>query len=1061
MKKMYRLLFLVCLLPLSIFAQQKTIKGKITDSKDGSPLSGVTITAGTGTAKVATATGADGGFTLTVPANTKEIIVSTIGFSDVREKINNRDIINVRMNASAKDLGEVVVVAYGTQKKVNLTGSVATLKSSEITITKNENTLNMLTGKIPGLRMTQQSAEPGAYANTFDIRGYGGAPAIVIDGVLNGGNFQRMDPNEIESISVLKDAAAAPYGFNGGNGVILITTKKGTNKNGKFDINYSFNQGIQQFLGMPQGVNAVDYMMLVNEKAREDFGTSFTGNQQLPFSYDAIEAFVQGNSVSADWIDAAFSKTSQQVQHNINISGGSDKVSAFINLGYMKQDGVFKTNSINYDRWNFRSNISAKINDRLRAQVLLSGYGDQKNQPYQDLYEIFKYAWGALPTNTLYANNNPNYLHLIPNSVNPIAAIDPSMVGYKQLSEKNIQAQGILEYDIPYIKGLKARGVYSIGYTMDDNKSFSNQYNLYSYDPTDSSYTASHVTSTGQPSALNRSFASNTSTLAQLSLNYANTFSKVHNVTALLLYEQSQSQGDNFYAQRNITIPVNYLYAASGNGQQGGSFPNGINPVQNKGLVGRVTYDYKGKYLAEFSFRNDGSNYFPPGHKFGLFPGYSVGWRISEESFFKNHISPKLISNLKIRASYAELGLSDQANKFAFVGGYAYPPVDPQDNKPLGYMINGQFVNGAAVLPNPTSDLSWYTSDITNLGLDFTILNNKIDGTIEVYRRDLNGLPNRATVTIPGTVGVSLPLENLDSRRTEGIELSLSYKSRIGHDFSLSLGGNVSYERTRNLHVTEGPQGNQYLQWKNGQTDRNTNILWGTDYAGQYTSYSQIYNSTVNNGGGNNTVLPGDYYMQDWNGDGVINNDDYHPIAVQDLPLVNFGFNVGFTYKSIDITALFAGAAGVWTEYGEQLGQPLMYSNAASAFTKFLDSWHPVDPYANAFDPNTQWVSGKYPNMAYDYSKIQNSTKGIVNASYVRLKTLEIGYSLPNSILKKVGIKNCRFYLNGYNLLTFTGLDDGVDPEHPASFPSASPDPNFPYKYPLNRTFNFGANITL
>ena len=213
-----------------------------------------------------------------------------------------------------------------------------------------------------------------------------------------------------------------------------------------------------------------------------------------------------------------------------------------------------------------------------------------------------------------------------------------------------------------------------------------------------------------------------------------------------------------------------------------------------------------------------------------------------------------------------------------------------------------------------------------------------------------------------------MPLENLNSKRTQGVELSLSYKSRIGRDFGILLAGNVSYERNRNLIHVEGTQGNQYLAWRNGQTDRNSNILWGTDYGGQYTSYGQIYNSNVNSGSGNNSVLPGDYYMQDWNGDGVINGDDYHPIAINDLPLINFGFNVGFTYKNIDVSALFAGAAGVWTEYGEQLGQPLMYGR--SALSKFLDSWHTADPYANEYDPNTQWIAGKYPSMGYDYGQI-------------------------------------------------------------------------------------------
>jgi hypothetical protein len=275
----------------------------------------------------------------------------------------------------------------------------------------------------------------------------------------------------------------------------------------------------------------------------------------------------------------------------------------------------------------------------------------------------------------------------------------------------------------------------------------------------------------------------------------------------------------------------------------------------------------------------------------------------------------------------------------------------------------------------------------------------------------------------------------------------------------LTVSGNGAFERTKMLTKIQGPQGNQYLQWRNGQSNRYTGMVWGTDYGGQYTSYGQIYDSKINSGGGNQSVLPGDYYMQDWNGDGQINGDDYHPIAVQDLPLINFGLTIGATYKGFDLTALFAGAAGVWTEYGEQLGEPLMYGR--SALTKFLDSWHTVNPDDNVYDPNTQWVPGKYPSMGYAYSNIQNSTKGIINASYVRLKTIELGYSLPHRWMDKVRVKNCRVYVNAYNLFTISGLEDGVDPEHPGSFPGASfNDALGGYKYPLNRTFNIGGTLT-
>ena len=1053
-------LLIILIFPFYLFAQNNKINGRVTDSATGNPIAQASVQIDYANGKSnGTFTDVNGNYSLQLEDAAVSIKFSHVGMKPVKENINGRQTINMILIPISTTLNDVVVVGYGTQKRVSVTGAIATLNNKELTVTKNESVVNMLTGKIPGLRMTQHTAEPGAYDNAFDIRGYGGTPLIVIDGVPRGG-IERLDPNEIESISVLKDAAAAVYGVNGGNGVILVTTKKGAGKDGKFDINYSFNQGIQQFLGMPEGVGPVDFMMLTNEKAKRDFGNNFIANAPPPYTYDNIMPWIEGTYQGADWAKAAFYNTSPQVQHNVNISGGTDKVNAFMSLGYMKQGGLLRSGDLNYDRWNLRSNVNVKISNRLRSQLLISAVSDEKNQPYEDLWNIFKYAWNQVPVNQIYANNNPEYPNVVPDNVNPVAVIDNSQVGYKKFKEKNIQAQAILEYDIPGIKGLKAKGMYNYGYIVDDNTAYSKMYNLYSFDAADSIYVPSPVSAALlSTSALNRSYSTSTSTLTQLSLNYANTFNKVHNVSALFVLEESHSKGDNFYAQRNMPISsIDYLFGGGADGQLGGTNVNGVSELATRSYVGRINYDYKGRYLLEASFREDASNRFLGNKKWGFFPGISAGWRINEEPFFKKWVSSDIVNNLKLRASYGIVGTASDLAVFQYLSGYTYPTVDPADQKVTGYMFGGQFITGTNTrgLANPA--LTWLTNHMTNIGLDFTMFNGKIDGTVDVFRRDQHGLLAKRLSQLPGTIGVDLPYENLNSNRTQGIEGSLTYKTKIG-ELGLMLSGNAAIERTRNLHVTEGTQGNQYLQWRNGQTNRYNGIVWGLDYGGQYTSYNQIYNSNVNSGGGNNSVLPGDYYMQDWNGDGVINGDDYHPIAVNDLPLINYGFNIGVSYKGFDLSALFAGAAGVWTEYGEQLGQPLMYGR--SALAKFLDSWHTVNVDDNVYDPNTQWIPGKYPSMGYDYSQIANSTKGIINASYVRLKTLEIGYTLPHKWIDKVGIKNCRIYLNAYNLLTFTGMDDGVDPEHPGSFPGASFDQALGgYKYPLNRTFNIGGTIT-
>ncbi|PTT00696.1 TonB-dependent receptor [Pedobacter sp. HMWF019] len=1047
MKKIKYLLTLFFLFPLVLLAQQSvTISGKIIDAAAGAGLPGVSVKI-KGTTIVAV-TDQQGKFSIIAPNTESYLQISYVGYMPQEIQIKNKKDFQITLQEDNKNLDELVVVGYGTQKKVTVTGAVSTLKSEEITVTKNENVVNMLTGKIPGLRVLQKTAEPGSFENQFDIRGLGN-PLIVIDGVPRGG-IERMDPNEIESISVLKDGAASIYGVRAANGVILVTTKKG-DKNGKFDINYSVNQGWQQFLGMPEGVGPVDFMMLTNEKTKRAFANNFVSNSEPTYTYADMKPWLDGTSKGADWIGLVFKKTSPQIQHNLNVNGGTEKITYFFNLGYMKQDGIFKTNSLDYNRYNFRSNVNINISKRLRAQILASGYTDEKNQPYQDLWTIFKYTWNQIPINRIFANDNPEYPSVMSENANPAVISDATKVGYKKQTQKNFQGQLSLEYDIPGIEGLKAKGMFNYGYSVDDNTEQKKEYKLYTYNAVTDTYVASLVKS---PTTLMRYYGNNMSTLSQLSLNYAHTFNKDHNVSGLLLFEESFSKGDNFFAQRNVNLPINYLFGGEAGDQIGSMNTGNINEVVYRAYVGRVNYDYKGKYLAEFSFRQDGSNKFKPGKsQWGFFPAASIGWRITEEGFFKNFISPDILSNLKLRVSYGKAGY-DTDTQFQYIPGYNYPTINPNDQSIYGYIFNGQFISGAAPRPAVNNDLTWYTTSMKNIGLDFSLWRGKLEGTFDIFRRDRNGLLARRDVAVPGTVGIDLPEENLNTDRTEGLEFSLNYRGKAG-EFGYNIGGNISTTRTMNRFVIETKAGNEYLQWRNGKTNRYNNLWWGKTYGGQFSSYDQIYNHPVNAGGGNNNTVPGDYYYQDWNEDGVINEKDEKPIATKDIPLINYGINIGLTWKGFDLNALFAGSTSFYVEYTEQYAQPLMYDR--SSLSQFLDSWHTVNPSDNVFNPNTRWIPGKYPAMG---SPIAEGTKAVQDASYIRLKTLELGYSLPFEKLKRIGVKKLRIYANAYNLLTLTKLKNS-DPEHPGQIPDAGFNQSLGgYKYPLNRTFNLGANIT-
>ncbi|MFY0253815.1 TonB-dependent receptor [Chitinophaga sp. 30R24] len=1021
-----------------------TITGIVKDST-GSPLERVNVHV-KGTTS-GTSTDQHGKFTLTVPDKNAVLQFTYLGYVTQEVTVGDRTEFNIRLVSQINSLTDVVVVGYGQiQAKTRVTGSVATIKAAEIVTTKNENVVNMLTGKVPGLRILQKSSEPGAYDNVFDVRGMGGTPLVVIDGVpRSSGDFSRMDPNEIDNISVLKDATAAIYGVRAANGVILVTTKKGSKSaNGKFDITYSVNQSWQQFLNSPKSVDAADYMILKNEQTKRDFGGNFLTQKPPSFSLADMKPYLDGTKQSTDWVGATMRDFSPETQHTLSVNGGTDKINYFFNLGYIKQDGMFKSGDMNYNRFNFRANIDAKITKRLKASVLTSGFIDTKNQPGgRGIWEMFKYTWNQLPTNPVYANNNPAYPQWVDDNANPVIITNSDIVGGQSFRNKNFQGQLGLEYEVPGIKGLMARGMYNYGTNISDNNIISQAYKLYTYQAATDSYNPTTVNS---PATINRAYRNNTATLFQLSLNYKRSFSKSHSVSALLTYEESNTNVDNFSAQRQYSLGLPYLFAGDDVNQRATMDANGLSQVVTKGVIGQFGYDYRGKYNIDFSFRQDGSSKYVHSKQWGFYPVVSAGWRLSEEPFVQNIISPSILSNLKARVSYGKTG-DDAATAFQSFPGYVYPSG--------GYIMGGSFVNGTVSKGVVNPDLTWTVSKTLNLGLDIELYKGLIGFTAEYFIRNRSGLPAVASAIVPGTLGASLPQQNLESDRTRGFEFTLTHRNHIG-EVSYHVSANLFTTRREMLDKVQTRAGNSYDNWKNSQQDRYTNIWWGTEYDGRFTSYDQIYNHNVNTGGGNQNVVPGDYYYKDINHDGVIDSKDEVPIATRDIPMVNYGVTLGASWKGLDLNVLLQGATQFYVKYAEQMASPLMYQR--SALTQFMDRWHTADPNADVFDPHTVWVPGYYPAMG---SPDASGSKAVQNASYLRIKTLELGYTLPQAWLRRVGIGNVRVYVNSYNLATFTGLKNS-DPEHPGEVASGA-DWNYSqggYKYPMNRTFSIGASVT-
>jgi TonB-linked SusC/RagA family outer membrane protein len=1017
--------------------QQKKIAGKVLDNT-GKPIPGVTVLIkGTTTG---TTTDTNGNYALNITSAENVIVFSFVGMKTLEIKAGNQNAIDAVLVDDSIGLEEVVAVGYGTQKRATLTGAVASIRNEELTITKNENVVNMLTGKLPGVRVVQKSSAPGDYNTLIDIRGMG-TPLFVIDGVTRDqGYFARMDPQEIESISVLKDGSAAIYGLRAANGVMLITTKSGTSQNGKVDITYSGNYTMQQFLYVPEGVNAQDYMTLRNESTWQNFANNYLVRQNPMFTPADMQPYIDGKP-SYNWMDAIFNKTTPAQQHNVSIDGGNDKLRYFMSLGYAQQEGSYKGGGFKDDKWNFRSTVDAQITARLKAKVSIGAILDQQTSPTGTGWSTYKAAWLMRPDAPIYAKDNPLYLNgdagLLYDGRNLVAEVDIDKVGYTINKTRQLNGTLQLLYDIPGIKGLSARGSYDYAMSLPDNTSFKSTYPLYVYNSGTEVYTPSIKNS---PSTVQRSANFNFNTDLQLGLYYNNRFGK-HNVNSFLIFEEAYSSWDNFSAYRELLIASEYLFAGEDLNQRAtGGLPG---DRLSQSLIGSLTYDFSGKYLFDFKFRYDGSSRFPEGSRWGFFPSVAAGWRMSEESFMKDNLP--VISNLKLRASYGEMGDDASAANYPPTLGYNL-------TTDASWVFNNVLSAGVAAQAIPNPNLTWFQIRMYNLALDFGIFQNKLSGIFELYRRDRTGLLATSAEVIPGTVGAALPQENLNADRNFGWEFSLDYRNKI-KDISYNIGGQISSTRSMRTDWLEGIANNQYDYWRNRTSGRYNNIWWGNESDHMFTSMEEIRNYKLPQGQGS---TPGDWTLNDWNQDGVVDGNDNHPIATSGLPLFNYGFNMGVSWKSFDLGANFQGAYGIYAQYGELLTSPLSFSGQ-NTLSYFMDRWRPADPNADYFSPTTEWIQGYYPVTGHDGRR--TGTNLVQNASYMRLKTLELGYTLPMNLTSKAGIKNLRVYLSGYNLLTFSGLDN-VDPERAGADPTTNSTPYVDfYSYPINKTYTIGAVI--
>jgi TonB-linked SusC/RagA family outer membrane protein len=1039
----FQCIVLAPLVSAGAIQQRITVTGAVTSSDDGSALPGVNVVI-KGTTQ-GTTTDADGKYSIEVPDGNATLVFSFIGYTTQEQTVSARSVIDIALVADLQELNEVVVVGYGTQQKVTLTGAVTSIKGEEMHRTKNENPQNMLTGRVAGVRVWQKSAEPGSFNNVFDIRGYLGNPLVVIDGIQRTmADFQRLNPNDIEDISVLKDASAAIYGVRAANGVILVTTKKGTK--GKTEISYNGTYTLQKPSGMPKLADPYQTMTLYNEKSMNNINGG-----SIIYNEDDFEAFRSGARRSTDWNSLLIADFAPQTQHDLSITGGNDKTQYYIGGGYLYQEGIFKSGDLNYRKYNLRTNITTELARGLTFNINLSGMADQTNSPLASSVDIIRNYWAQGVLFPAYAdpeNTMLNYegLNL---ETNTVAMMTADVSGYRKYTQKNLQSSASLNFDFSTIatelEGLSAKGVISYDYRNDDNTAFRREYYQYTYNTLTGTYD-SKLYNASSPSQLARTMFAKQQVLGQFLLNYNRTFGD-HKVVGLLGWESQRRKGDNFYAQRNLAFAMDYLLGGVNDAQVSGMFSgdNDLYEIANNALFGRANYTFADRYIAEFQFRYDGSSKFVKDNQWGFFPSGSIGWRVSEESFFRNITALSFVDQFKLRASYG-VTADDDALKYDWYPGYLYPATSGNAENGYynqyapGYIFGGEFVNGVSLIV-PNEKITWWEARTFDVGIDFEGWNGLFGFTLDYFDRRRDGLFANRNGEVPTVIGTGAPRENLNSDRQFGIDLELSHRNRIGElSYTLKAIGTI----TRREHLTaveKGPWGNSYDRWRNDNlNNRYQGVQFGYESAGRYTNWEDIWSYPIYK---DRDILPGDYKYEDWNGDGEINNLDEHPYAYDQTPWLNFSLSYDCQYKSFDLNFLFQGTAMGSMQYKEPL-YAIWGTNGGGTLEQYTNRWHPVDPTADPYNPETEWASGYY-GYTGRYPR-ENSSFNRVSTSYLRLKSIELGYTLPKKT-RLLSSMNVRVFANAYNMFTITGVKF-VDPEHS--------DDELGRLYPLNKTYTVG-----
>lgn len=1006
---------------------QRKITGTVVDPM-GEPVIGAAVIRLNVSGVAGTITNIDGQFEITGPSTAFKIEISYMGFRKmVLDVVPSQNHYKIQLEEDSQLLDEVVVVGFGVQKKETVTGAISMLQTKELVQSPQANVSNMLAGRMPGLLAVQRSGEPGADASTLRIRGVGtfatgdGSqdPLVMVDGIETD-NFNNIDPNEIESLSILKDASStAVYGVRGANGVILITTKRGAT--GKPQISYSGSVAINQFTEIRKTMNAYDYATLFNEARKND--AYITGAYTPRFTDEAIEKYRTGSDPlfypDVDWYDLMLRDNAITTQHNVNVSGGVDKLKYFVSAGYYNQQGLFDMTDMlpgynmqsGYERFNFRSNLDFTISKRLSMKLNIASQMETRtgNAVGEGTSRIMGMIATANPVST------PGIVDgkIVDTGIGSSPLIYFYQSGFRNQYRNNLTGSFNLKYEIPGIKGLHLtttisyESFYSHQQRYHKPKDNLETYNLVRQEDGTVVFLPLFQAGTFQ---FNEAYGKNRRTYVEAGFNYNRTFAQDHNVTALLLYNQSRKVDPNLAYK----IPNSY-----------------------QGVVGRVTYDYKSRYLLEFNMGYNGTENFAEGKRFGFFPAYSLGWVVSEEKFF-----PKtdIVSFFKIRGSYGEVG-NDRigGDRFLYLpttyvaGGGSY------NFGEVGSTYTNYAITSEGKIGNPV--LTWERAKKTNLGAEISFWGHRIKITADYFREERNNILANLN-TAPIVFGGNMPAYNMGKMKNSGWDGDITFHNTV-NKFNYWLKANYTYAHNEIQYMDEVTPTYPH-KYRTGQI---LNQNFGLICDGIYNTWEEVNDSnrpisTWNN----NKLQPGDLIYRDINGDGIINTDDEVPIGYSNFPEVIYGFSFGGDWKGIDFSVLFQGATNVSINYSRMYTRG--FAEDFSAPEALKKSW--------SQERYEQGLPIEYPRLSegdvVNKHNYQKSTYWVRDASYLRLKNLEIGYTFNKNLLKKLRMSSLRLFVNGTNLLTFSDMIKGVDPE-------ASDGVTNHEAYPVTRTYNIGLNI--